>query len=168
MDLARSFDFEFGDDLTPPIKALAPAFCKVLVRYNLEVDAPVNGGQAARLRRLSEALAGGPSRFMFELLVPATPQQLKALGANVQHVRAWLATGAGLPGFIGFAVGRVTFWEPLIALRNEKITRAAAVAEIARRYRQWVDVFELAKTAAGFSDAALEKELAGARQGRYP
>ena len=39
-------------------------------------------------------------------------------GENEQHVRACLATAAGVPGFIGFAVGRTTFWEPLIALRR--------------------------------------------------
>ena len=61
---------------------------------------------------------------------------------NEQHVRTWLATAAVVPGFIGFAVGRTTFWDPLVALRDEKISRDAAVVEIARRFRQWVDVFE--------------------------
>ena len=83
-------------------------------------------------------------------------------GENEQQVRAWLATAAGVPGFIGFAVGRTTFWEPLIALRDAKITRAAAVAEIARRYRQWVDVFEQAKGVIGSPDTALATGLAGA------
>ena len=224
------FDFEFGDDFARHIEAFAPAFCKVLVRYNPDGDAVVNRRQAARLRRLSETLVGGPTRFMFELLVPATPQQLKAVGADVQaydrkarpalmlrainelqdagveadvwkvegldsqgdcerivemarrdgranvgcivlgrgeneqHVRAWLATAAGVPGFIGFAVGRTTFWEPLIDLGIEKITREAAVAEIARRYRQWVDIFERAKAAAPSSNTAAPG-LLGAPQG---
>ena len=74
------FDFEFGDGFARHIQDFAPAFCKVLVRYNPEGDVAVNRRQAARLRRLSEALVGGPSRFMFELLVPATPQQLKEIG----------------------------------------------------------------------------------------
>ena len=39
-------------------------------------------------------------------------------GENEQHVRACLSTAAGVPGCIGFAVGRTTFWEPLIALRR--------------------------------------------------
>ena len=225
------FDFEFGDNFAQHVLDFAPTFCKVLVRYNPDGDAPVNRRQAARLRRLSETLVGGPSRFMFELLVPATTQQLGALSGDVQaydrklrpalmlraiselqdagveadvwkiegldspgdcerivamarrdgranvgcivlgrgeteqQVRAWLATAAGVPGFIGFAVGRTTFWEPLIALRDEKITREAAVAEIARRYRQWVDDFEGAKAAAHSSDAALAPGLVGAPQG---
>ena len=50
-----------------------------------------------------------------------------------------------MPGFIGFAVGRTTFWDPLVDYRAGKITREAAVAEIARRYREWVDIFEHAK-----------------------
>ena len=75
-------------------------------------------------------------------------------GENEQHVRAWLVTAAGVHGFIGFAVGRTTFWEPLIAWRDEKINRDAAVVEIARRYRQWVDVFAAAKAAARSVDPA--------------
>ena len=86
-------------------------------------------------------------------------------GENEQHVRACSATAAGVPGFIGFAVGRTTFWEPLIALRDKKITREAAVAEIARRYWQWVDVFEQAQAAARSSDTALATALMGAPQG---
>ncbi len=49
-----------------------------------------------------------------------------------------------MPGFIGFAVGRTDFWDPLVAWRARKATRDAAVAEIARRYREFVDIFEKA------------------------
>jgi myo-inositol catabolism protein IolC len=57
-------------------------------------------------------------------------------------VREWLTTAASVPGFIGFAVGRTVFWEPLVGWREKKTTREAAVAEIARRYRGFVDIFE--------------------------
>ncbi|PWT84143.1 MAG: DUF2090 domain-containing protein [Acidobacteria bacterium] len=66
-------------------------------------------------------------------------------GEDDKKVREWLAVAAGVPGFIGFAVGRTTFWDPLVDMRAKKITREAAVAEIARRYREWVDIFEKAK-----------------------
>jgi len=66
-------------------------------------------------------------------------------GENDQKVREWLTTAAAVPGFIGFAVGRTDFWEPLIDWRDKKTTRDAAVAEIARRYREFVDVFESAR-----------------------
>jgi 5-dehydro-2-deoxygluconokinase len=66
-------------------------------------------------------------------------------GEDDKKVREWLATAAPVPGFIGFAVGRTTFWDPLIDMRARKTTREAAVSEIARRYREWVDVFEKAR-----------------------
>jgi hypothetical protein len=43
------------------------------------------------------------------------------------------------------AVGRTSFWDPLMQLRAKEITRDAAVAEIARRYREFVDIFENAR-----------------------
>jgi myo-inositol catabolism protein IolC len=66
-------------------------------------------------------------------------------GEDDEKVREWLMTAAGVPGFIGFAVGRTSFWNPLVDLRAKKITREGAVAEIARRYREFVDIFENAR-----------------------
>ena len=63
-------------------------------------------------------------------------------GEDDTKVREWLATAATVPGFIGFAVGRTSFWEPLVEWRSNKITRAQAVDEIAERYRQFVQIFE--------------------------
>jgi 5-dehydro-2-deoxygluconokinase len=63
-------------------------------------------------------------------------------GEDDRKVQAWLATAASVPGFIGFAVGRTSFWDPLVNWREKKITRDAAVAEIARRYQQFVEIFE--------------------------
>jgi 5-dehydro-2-deoxygluconokinase len=60
-------------------------------------------------------------------------------------VREWLTTAAGVRGFIGFAVGRTDFWEPLVGWRTQQMTREAAVAEIARRYQAFVDIFESAR-----------------------
>ena len=67
-------------------------------------------------------------------------------GENDQKVREWLTTAAAVEGFIGFAVGRTSFWDPLINMRAKKITREAAANEIARRYREFVDIFEKART----------------------
>jgi len=66
-------------------------------------------------------------------------------GEDDKKVREWLMTAAGVPGFIGFAVGRTIFWEPLVNWRAGKMTRDAAAAEIARRYREFVDIFESAR-----------------------
>jgi 5-dehydro-2-deoxygluconokinase len=66
-------------------------------------------------------------------------------GEDETKVREWLTTAASVPGFIGFAVGRTDFWEPLVGWRAAKSTREGAVAEIARRYREFVDIFEQAR-----------------------
>jgi 5-dehydro-2-deoxygluconokinase len=63
-------------------------------------------------------------------------------GEDDGKVREWLTTAAAVPGFIGFAVGRTSFWDPLVDWRAKKITRSAAVAEIARRYQEFVEIFE--------------------------
>jgi myo-inositol catabolism protein IolC len=65
-------------------------------------------------------------------------------GEDDKKVREWLATAAAVPGFIGFAVGRTTFWDPLVDMLAKKTTRAAAVLEIGRRYEEWVKIFEKA------------------------
>jgi myo-inositol catabolism protein IolC len=66
-------------------------------------------------------------------------------GEDDKKVREWLTIAASVPGFIGFAVGRTDFWEPLVGWRAKKTTRDAAVNEIARRYREFVDIFEKAR-----------------------
>ncbi len=41
-------------------------------------------------------------------------------GEDEKKVEEWLRTAADVPGFIGFAVGRTTFWDPLMAWRGGK------------------------------------------------
>lgn len=65
-------------------------------------------------------------------------------GEDDKKVLEWLTTAATVPGFIGFAVGRTDFWDPLVAWRDEKIPRDTAVAQIAGHYREFVDAFESA------------------------
>jgi myo-inositol catabolism protein IolC len=204
------FDFQYGEDFASHIEAFDPTFAKVLVRYNPDGDRALNKRQAARLRRLSDFLAGrGRSRFMFELLVPPEKMQLDGLkgkietydlelrprlmveaieelqnggvdpdlwkveglvrredcervaaaaraggrrdvgcivlgrGADNRQVREWLENAAIVPGYVGFAVGRTVFWDALVAWRSKQATRDQTVAEIGRRYRQFVDLFEL-------------------------
>jgi len=63
-------------------------------------------------------------------------------GEDDNKVREWLTTAAGVPGFIGFAVGRTVFWDPLAAWVAKRSTKEATVGEIFRRYRGFVDIFE--------------------------
>lgn len=205
------FDFEYGEDFGKHIEKVDPHFCKVLVRYNVEDEAVLNDRQAKRLARLSDYLHQNNRKFMFELLVPATDAQLKALGGDKKKydrdvrpdlmiaaihalqergvepdvwkiegldkredcvrvaqatrrdgrsevgnivlgrgeddkkVVEWLKTAAGVPGFIGFAVGRTTFWDPLKGFLDKKIVRDEAVSQIAKQYKTWVDIFENAR-----------------------
>jgi len=73
-------------------------------------------------------------------------------GEDERKVRQWLAIAAKVPGFIGFAVGRTVFWDPLVAWRSKKATREQTVAAIAKRYREFVGLFEQA-------NAPLRSEL---------
>jgi myo-inositol catabolism protein IolC len=66
-------------------------------------------------------------------------------GEDDRKVREWLATAAPVKGFIGFAVGRTTFWDPLVAWKADRGKRTEAVQEIARRYREWCDIFQRAR-----------------------
>ncbi|MCI0736080.1 MAG: DUF2090 domain-containing protein [Beijerinckiaceae bacterium] len=202
------FQFEFGAQYAAHIERVKPVFVKVLVRYNVEDDEEMNRRQAARLKELCDYCHSHNHYFMFELLVPATHEQMDRLdgdqnlydhdlrptlmiaalkelqnagvepdvwkiegldrredcikvaetarrdgrgqvgcivlgrGSNEQKVVEWLRAAAGVPGFIGFAVGRTSFWEPLVAWRDGKIDRQQAVEKIARRYLEWVEVFE--------------------------
>ena len=75
-------------------------------------------------------------------------------GEDDKKVHEWLEIASSVPGFIGFAVGRTTFWEPVVDWRAGKLTREAAVAEVARRYQEFVRIFERGKKSAGWIDAA--------------
>ena len=63
-------------------------------------------------------------------------------GEDDSRVHGWLRTAASVPGFVGFAVGRTSFWEPLTSWRQGKITSEEASSKISQRYRQFVDIFE--------------------------
>lgn len=67
-------------------------------------------------------------------------------GADVNKVVGWLETAGSVPGFIGFAVGRTTFWDAIAEYLAYRVTRQQAASRIAWRYRQWVEAFESART----------------------
>ncbi|MEO8501180.1 MAG: DUF2090 domain-containing protein [Vicinamibacteria bacterium] len=202
------FDFEYGPAFAEHIAAFDPTFAKVLVRYNPESDdAALNQRQTARLVRLSDVCRATDRRFMFELLVPATPSQMERVGgdqaaydlqvrpelmlrtirdlqqagvepdvwkvegldrredcerivaiarsggrpdvgcivlgrgADEAKVVRWLTVAASVPGFIGFAVGRTTFWDAVADYVSKRATRSEAVSRIASRFREWAAIF---------------------------
>jgi myo-inositol catabolism protein IolC len=207
----NTFDFQYGEDFPAHIERFDPDFTKVLVRYNPDGDALANQEQLARLKRLSDWLMGHQSKFLFELLVPAEPAQLEAVGGDserydaelrpelmlrviaaiqdagievdvwkiegverrsdceslVAQARAggrdgvacvvlgrgademkvdhWLAQAAAVEGFVGFAIGRSIWWDPLKAYVDGKIERLAGARTIAENYLRFVKVYEAAE-----------------------
>ena len=63
-------------------------------------------------------------------------------GEDEAKVRGWLSIAAGVPGFIGFAVGRTSFWDPLVNWLANEVMRDQAVDQISARYREFVTILE--------------------------
>ncbi|HTZ85478.1 MAG TPA: DUF2090 domain-containing protein [Solirubrobacteraceae bacterium] len=66
-------------------------------------------------------------------------------GANDEKVDQWLQAAAPVEGFVGFAIGRSIWWDPLKAYVDGKIDRAAGAAKIAENYLRFVKVYERAE-----------------------
>ncbi|HTV70221.1 MAG TPA: DUF2090 domain-containing protein [Rhizobiaceae bacterium] len=66
-------------------------------------------------------------------------------GSDEAGIIAWLRAAAPVRGFVGFAIGRTSFWAALVGLRDNTLTREAAVALIADRYVEWVLTFTAAR-----------------------
>jgi myo-inositol catabolism protein IolC len=201
------FDFQYGADYGKHIEDFDPRFAKVLVRWNPEGDTDMNALQGARLKELGDWLHANGRTFLFELLVPAEPHQLEALGGDEKRwdseerpklmrgaieqlhdagvepdiwkiegidrredceilsaecrkdgrdgvacvvlgrgaddaaVDHWLRTGSGVPGYIGFAIGRSIWWDPLKAFVDGQTGREEAADAIAANYRRFIDVY---------------------------
>ncbi len=76
------FDFEYGENYDKHIEEFDPTFAKVLVRYNPAGDATLNQRQLQKLKILSDYLREIDKPFLFELIVPATSQQLLESGGS--------------------------------------------------------------------------------------
>jgi myo-inositol catabolism protein IolC len=68
-------------------------------------------------------------------------------GASLARVGDWLRAGAGVPGYVGFAVGRSIWTDALAGLRAGALDRPAAVAAIAANYVSLVDIWRTALAA---------------------
>src|SRR5256885_6577965 len=62
-------------------------------------------------------------------------------GADQDRVVRWLKTAASVPGFIGFAVGRTSFWSALIDFEAKRLSREEAVKHIGRHFTEWINRF---------------------------
>jgi myo-inositol catabolism protein IolC len=86
----NEFDFEYGDEFGEHILQFDPDFSKVLVRYNPDDDPELNRRQLERLKRLADWLHDNGRKFLFELLVPATDEQLASVGGDGERYDAEL------------------------------------------------------------------------------
>ena len=205
------FDFQYGDEFGDHIERFDPDFSKVLVRYNPEADAEMNRRQSERLHRLSDWLHEHDRKFLFELLVPATEEQLASVdgdsdrydadlrpqlmrgaieelqgagvepdiwkiegvdersdaemlaeqtrvggrdgvvcvllgrGADDDKVDHWLTQAAPVDGFVGFAIGRSIWGDPLKGFLAGDLEREAAAGRIADNYLRFVKVYSQAE-----------------------
>src|SRR5258708_23457661 len=78
----EEFDFEYGEEFDKHILDFDPTFSKVLVRSNPDWPWEINERQFGRLKLLSDWLHERGRRFLYELLVPATPEQLAGVGGD--------------------------------------------------------------------------------------
>jgi myo-inositol catabolism protein IolC len=85
-----TFDFQYGDEFGKHIEQFDPQFSKVLVRYNPDGDEEANRTQLDKLKRLADWLHDHDRLFLFELLVPAEPAQLEAVGGDADRYDAEL------------------------------------------------------------------------------
>ncbi|HEY3960242.1 MAG TPA: DUF2090 domain-containing protein [Solirubrobacteraceae bacterium] len=66
-------------------------------------------------------------------------------GADDDKVDQWLGAAAPVDGFVGFAIGRSIWWDPLKSYIDGKIDRAAGAQKIAENYLRFVQVYERAE-----------------------
>jgi myo-inositol catabolism protein IolC len=66
-------------------------------------------------------------------------------GADDAKVDHWLTQAAPVDGFVGFAIGRSIWWDPLKAYVDGKIDRASGARRIAENYLRFVAVYERAE-----------------------
>ncbi len=66
-------------------------------------------------------------------------------GADDAKVDHWLEQAAPVEGFVGFAIGRSIWWDPLKAYVDGKIERSAGARKIAENFLRFVTVYERAE-----------------------
>jgi myo-inositol catabolism protein IolC len=66
-------------------------------------------------------------------------------GADDAKVDHWLAQAAPVDGFVGFAIGRSIWWDPLKAYVEGKIERIVGARRIAENYLRFIEVYERAE-----------------------
>ena len=66
-------------------------------------------------------------------------------GADDDKVDDWLRAGAPVDGYVGFAIGRSIWGEPLKGWIEGDLAREDAASQIADNYLRFIDVYTGAK-----------------------
>ncbi len=62
-------------------------------------------------------------------------------GANPEKVDHWLRTAAGVPGYLGFAIGRTIWWDQLKGYLDGSLSRDVATAQISANYISSINAY---------------------------
>jgi 5-dehydro-2-deoxygluconokinase len=68
-------------------------------------------------------------------------------GAERAKVEHWLTSGAGVDGYVGFAIGRSIWGDPLAGFLDGDLSREQAAGQVADNYVHFVDVYQGAAAA---------------------
>jgi myo-inositol catabolism protein IolC len=106
------FELEYGDDFAQHVEEFDPDFFKVLVRYNPNDDPQTRNTQIERLANVSAWAKDADWRWLFELLVPPTREQL-ARYDDQYHFDEFARPGLTVTTIAAFTEGgvRPTIWK---------------------------------------------------------
>ena len=114
---------------------------RLLQITNVEVDIWKLEGVDTRedcIKLVNQARSGTSTRGK-----PRAAVELITLGRgeSTEKVNKWLRIAASVPGYIGFAVGRTIFLEPLKAFHEERIDKTTAINLIAEKFKYYCDLW---------------------------
>jgi len=78
-------------------------------------------------------------------------------GASQERVLHWLQTAASVPGFIGFAVGRTSFWKAIVDFEAKRLSLEAAATQIAQNFEEWNRSFGAARQAGMVANSGQDR-----------
>ena len=93
----NEFDFEYGDDFAAHIEQLRPGLLQGARPLQPGRRPAMNKRQLERLKRLADWLHDNDRKFLFELLVPATDEQLASVDGDDRPLRRRAPAGADAP-----------------------------------------------------------------------
>src|SRR5439155_109105 len=65
---------------------------------------------------------------------------------KLKKLSHWLQEGAGVQGYVGFAIGRTIWWDALKAYLDGETDRQSAAKTISENYRRMIDVYSSASS----------------------